>query len=215
MGILRRDDPACSQYSLGNCSNSMHLVHKKKIAIFLLAFTLAMILAATLAVWWVNAHPLAISRYLDVSQTPEKADVIVVPSGDDIPRLAKAAELYSKGYASRILITGFSKASIAQFQKKYAIPESVLITEPSATTTFLNATRSAPLLSDSNAHTVILVTSWYHSRRTLNTFRHVMPKLRFISVPTHDIYWPVNDKTFTLEFWKLCYYSIAYRVSPW
>ena len=183
----------------------------------LLAFVATLVLVAALAVWWVNTHTLAISRYLEVSQLPEKADVILVPSGDDAPRLAKAVELYAEGYAPKILLTGFGKPDpeVESFQKKYKIPSTALIIEPDATSTYTNASRSAPLLRRSGAHTVILVTSWWHSRRALNTFRHVMPDVCFISVPTPRASWPQSREVVNLEFRKLCFYAIAYRVSPW
>jgi len=183
----------------------------------LLALVATLILTGTLVAWWVNTHTLAISRYLEVSQPPEKADVILVPSGDSPPRLAKAAELYAEGYAPTILLTGFGKPDpeVESFQKKHKIPSTALITEPDATSTYTNATRSAPLLRKSGARTVILVTSWWHSRRALNTFRHVMPDVRFISVPTPRAAWPEGREVVNLEFRKLCFYAIAYRVSPW
>jgi uncharacterized SAM-binding protein YcdF (DUF218 family) len=183
----------------------------------LLAFVATLILIGALVAWWVNTHTPAISRYLEVSQPPEKADFILVPSGGDAPRLAKAAELYADGYAPKILLAGFGKSDpgIESFRKKYKIPSTALVIEPDATNTYTNATRSAPLLRKSGARTVILVTSWWHSRRALNMFRHVMPDVRFISVPTRRASWPVSRETLTIEFWKLGYYGVAYRVLPW
>ena len=183
----------------------------------LLAFVATLILIAVLAVWWVNTHTLAISRYLEVSQPPEKADFILVPSGGDAPRLAKAAELYAKGYAPKILLTGFGKSDpgVESFQKKHKIPSSALIMEPDATSTYTNATRSAPLLRKSGARTVILVTSWWHSRRALSTFRHVMPDVRFISVPVPRNASPAGRREVNSECWKLALYCILYRISPW
>jgi uncharacterized SAM-binding protein YcdF (DUF218 family) len=183
----------------------------------LLAFVATLILVAALVAWWVNTHTAAISRYLEVSQPPEKADVILVPSGDDAPRLARAAELYSKGYAPKILLTGFGKPDpvVESFQKNHKIPSSALVIEPDATNTYTNATRSAPLLRKSGARTVILVTSWWHSRRALHTFRHVMPDVRFISVPVPRNASPVGRREVNSECWKLALYCILYRISPW
>ena len=183
----------------------------------LLALVATLILIAILVAWWVNTHTLAISRYLEVSQLPEKADVILVPSGDSAPRLARAAELYAQGYAPKILLTGFGKSDpeVESFQRKHKIPSAALIIEPDATSTYTNASRSAPLLRKSGARTVILVTSWWHSRRALNTFRHVMPDVRFISVPTPRASWSQSREVVNLEFRKLCFYAIAYRGALW
>ena len=183
----------------------------------LLAFAVTLVLIGALVAWWVNTHTPAISRYLEVSQPPEKADVILVPSGDDAPRLAKAAELYADGYAPKILLAGFGKSDpgIESFQKKHKIPSTALIMEPDATNTYTNATRSAPLLREAGARTVILVTSWWHSRRTLKTFRHVLPDVRFISVPVPRNASPVGRREVNSECWKLALYCILYRISPW
>ena len=183
----------------------------------LLAFAVTLVLIGALVAWWVNTHTPAISRYLEVSQPPEKADVILVPSGDDAPRLAKAAELYADGYAPKILLAGFGKSDpgIESFQKKHEIPSAALVIEPDATNTYTNATRSAPLLRKSGARTVILVTSWWHSRRALNTFRHVMRDVRFISVPVPRNAGPAGRREVNSECWKLALYGIFYRISPW
>ena len=169
-----------------------------------------------LAVWWVFAHGSVLFRSLEISDAPERADVIVVPSGDDEARLSKAAELCAEGYARKILVTGFKKIDpgVESIQKTFNIPSTALIIEPKAINTYTNATRSAPLLRKNGARTAILVTSWYHSRRAPHTFRHVMPDVCLISVPTHRASWPVSREVLNLEFRELCYYGIAYQVSP-
>jgi uncharacterized SAM-binding protein YcdF (DUF218 family) len=165
------------------------------------------LLVAILLAWWLSP------RYLEVSQPPEKADVIVVLDGDD-GRMARAAELFEAGYAPSILFSGFHKEDIERLRAKLSIPESAVIHESMSHNTYTNATLSAPLLRKGGARTVLLVTSWYHSRRALQTFRHVMPEIRFISVPVRRGVDPRDRQYANNEFWKLCYYGLAYGVSP-
>ncbi|MCX7049928.1 MAG: YdcF family protein [Candidatus Sumerlaeota bacterium] len=187
---------------------------KRKLIVFLIAFALTLILMAFLAWWWMYTHPYMITRFLENSQPPEKVDLIVVISGDDIPRLAKAAELYKSGYAPKVLLSDFDCRQVHQFSTVNLIPYDDLIVTTGGSGTIGNATYSAPQIRACGARSVILVTSWYHSHRALQTFRHVMPDVRFISVPTRRASWPVTREALNLEFRKLCYYAIAYRISP-
>ena len=53
-------------------------------------------------------------------------------------------------------------------------------------TTRENALLSIPLLRSHDDTRVIIVTSWYHSRRALNCFRHYAPDLHFYSRPSYS-----------------------------
>jgi uncharacterized SAM-binding protein YcdF (DUF218 family) len=68
---------------------------------------------------------------------------------------------------------------------------------------------------------VILVTSWFHSRRALKCFRHHAPDIEFVSRPTivdlPNSHWPNKyERGWVLtEYTKLLYYWVRYGVSPW
>jgi uncharacterized SAM-binding protein YcdF (DUF218 family) len=138
--------------------------------------------------------------WLQVEDTPEKADYIVVLDGDG-HRLLKAAELYRSGFAAKILLSnGYVKApsrldqvrielgypDIAPHELRARLLEHLGVPR-AATETFGNGPIStleeaqalAQFIGD-RAATLILVTSPYHSRRAKLIFQDVMPRVRFM-----------------------------------
>jgi uncharacterized SAM-binding protein YcdF (DUF218 family) len=68
------------------------------------------------------------------------------------------------------------------------VPEKVIMLECGSHTTRENAEFSIPLLRQIGAHRVIIVTSWYHSRRALMCFEHYAPDIKFYSRPSYAGY---------------------------
>jgi uncharacterized SAM-binding protein YcdF (DUF218 family) len=67
---------------------------------------------------------------------------------------------------------------------------------------------------------VIIVTSWYHSRRALKCFEHFAPEIKFYSRPSYFAFAREDwtrlgiSKRMRLEFLKLPGYWIRYGVNP-
>lgn len=115
------------------------------------------------------------------------ADVIVVlgsavsdtgrPSPGLRARMDRAVSLYREGAADRLLLTGGGRRRMteADVMRRLAveagIPESRLVLEPTARSTFENAARSAKILQERGWRRAILVTSWPHLPRALLAFR--------------------------------------------
>ena len=187
-----------------------------KLILRVIAFPVALILIAVLAFWLTDAPLRAISDYLEVSDPPEKADVIVVLGTGDGPRLQWAAQLYSRGYAPRVLLTGYiNYAPADNFARDHGIPLENVILERDSTTTYTNATCSAPILRGLGARKVILVTSWYHSRRALQTFRRVLPDVRYVSVPASRDSEAVRRTIVGREFVGMVGYCLWRGISAW
>ena len=140
-----------------------------------------------------------ISDFMFVEDLPEKADVILIPGGSHPQLMAKAAELYHRGYSSYILpsggfnpkIPGF--ASEWDFLRKIAInlnvPETVILKEDKAQNTFENALFSSNVLLEMNLRVdkAILVCKAYHSRRALLTYQLAFPsRTTFFVSPVID-----------------------------
>jgi len=151
-----------------------------------------------------------------------QGEVMVVLGGETIHRPARALELYQQGAAPRILITGAGdcqEVRIALAGK--GVPPAALQIECDSHTTEQNARFSIPLLHALGARRVIVVTSWFHSRRALKCFRHQAPDIEFVSRPTMaDLpksHWPNKyERGWVLtEYAKLLYYWLRYGVSPW
>lgn len=113
------------------------------------------------------------------------ADCIVILGGENWTRVPRAIELYQSNAAPLLLITGNGDAVDSQKRLlEQGIPEPAILLETNSTSTAENARFSVPLLREQGLTNIILVTSWYHSRRARNCFEHFGPDLTFISCPT-------------------------------
>jgi uncharacterized SAM-binding protein YcdF (DUF218 family) len=124
-------------------------------------------------------------QVLTVDSGPVKADVLVVLGGTP-DRAARAAELFKEGAAPRILVSGFGDAgSNKQLLEREGVPAKAIILEGKSRTTQQNAELSIALLRQMGAKRVIIVTTWYHSRRGLMCFEHYAPEIQFYSRPSY------------------------------
>ena len=64
------------------------------------------------------------------------------------------------------------------------VPGNAILTEGASGRTKENAQFTVPMLRKLGAKHVIIVTSWFHSRRALNCFRHYAPDIQFYAQPT-------------------------------
>jgi len=144
-----------------------------------------------LFVAWVVSAPL-LAKNLIVEKPLEKADAILVLSGSSvyIERTHKAAELYKQGIAKKVLLTddgGFAGWSqkeqrnppfvylaqqelIAQGVSK----EDIEILLPQVSGTIWEARNLRTKVDEEDWKSIVLVTSSYHTKRTLNTFSEVL-----------------------------------------
>jgi uncharacterized SAM-binding protein YcdF (DUF218 family) len=182
-----------------------------KIALVLLGLLLLLAVAAM-----VFPQP-----FLCVDSGPVKADVIVILGGGSHERPVRAAELFKEHAAPRIIVSGLGDCEInRQLLIEDGVPADVIKLETQSRTTRENAELTVKLLRKQKPARVILVTSWYHSRRALASFRHYAPDIKFYSRPSYVDYaradWP--GRRFTrriyLEYPKLLGYWIGYGVRP-
>jgi uncharacterized SAM-binding protein YcdF (DUF218 family) len=115
----------------------------------------------------------AIGHALAVEDPLEKADTIVVISGDTGARANTAIALWKQGYAPLILFSGAAvdpaSVSSAELMRREAlrqgVPEKATLIEPASATTEENASEVAKLMVQRKLRSAILVTSPYHQRR--------------------------------------------------
>jgi uncharacterized SAM-binding protein YcdF (DUF218 family) len=160
-------------------------------------------------------------KLLCVEGTPTQADALVVLGGDPRARSARAAELFKEKLASQILISGNGDWDLARaLLISSGVRSNAIVVEGRSDSTIQNAEFTVPLLQSQGAHRVIVVTSWYHSRRALQCFRHCAPKMQFISLPTiadrPKSFWPNRENRGYIlsEYAKLCWYWLRYSISP-
>ena len=182
--------------------------------VFLLLSALLALVAAV--AWFYPEKFLCVDSGKNVS-----ADVIVVLGGGVHERPLRAAELFRQHAAPRILISGAGDDVINRdLLLKQGVPRNVIQMEDDSTTTRENAIFSIKLLRAQHVLSVILVTTWYHSRRAQKTFEHFAPEIKFYSRPSYYAFdradWPKpgNFKRMRLEFVKLPGYWLRYGVNP-
>lgn len=149
------------------------------------------------------------------------ADVIVVLGGEPMQRPPRAAELFKQGTAPVVIVSGNGDCEdVRRLLEARGVPAPAIQLECASTSTVQNARFSAPLLRARHARRVILVTSWFHSRRALYCFRHYAPEIEFISRPTvadrPRFHWPNRYlRGYVLEeYIKSLGYWIIYGIRP-
>ena len=131
-----------------------------KIRIAVIIFCIALMLVVTSVIDSFNHSD---------TDTPEKADVIIMLGGGDAGRMEKAAELYHAGYADYVMITPESADIYPQsteFALELGIAEDAIIEEYKATSTYTNAVESLNIMDDYGFNSALVVTSDYHLKRS-------------------------------------------------
>lgn len=153
------------------------------------------LLIITLSILFLGFH----YNYTKNTKDPKnKADVLVVlgnsPNPNNKPnkllqyRLDKAIELYNKGYAKNIIVTG-SKVRDSYYEadvmKNYCIenniPPNVIFLERKARTTLENAKYSNEIIKENDFKNVIVVTSRTHMARSKLIFSQYDLNCQFVS----------------------------------
>lgn len=123
-----------------------------------------------------------------VVDAPEKSDAIVVLAGETKVRPAHALDLLRQGLASHVFLNAETRDRIYDQQlieiaQKYVdrLPEAsrVSVCPIEGFSTIAEADDAARCLRSVGAHRVLIVTSEFHTRRSLLIFRHRLPQYQF------------------------------------
>jgi uncharacterized SAM-binding protein YcdF (DUF218 family) len=149
------------------------------------------------------------------------ADALIVPGGEPLARPLEAVRLYKQGVANKIFVTGFGDASsIRKVLLEGGVPASAIALESRAKTTHANAVLLKPMLDRANVRSALIITSPFHTRRVLATFRKVIPGIRFGVTDASIRWWSVPEgktdlnRFALIEFLKTAEYWFLYGVSP-
>lgn len=141
---------------------------------------------------WIFAAPF-LSKNLIVEKPLKKADAILVLSGSSVykERTQKAAEVYKQGVAKKILLTddgglaGWSQEEqrnppFVYLAERELIArgvrrEDIEILKPQVSGTIYEARALRDRIEKGDLSSVLIVTSAYHTKRSLWTFRKVLP----------------------------------------
>ncbi|MGH9387139.1 MAG: ElyC/SanA/YdcF family protein [Vicinamibacterales bacterium] len=159
-----------------------------------------LLLFQTPLLWWVAAP-------LHVADTAAPADAIVVfaggvgesgkAGGGYLERVTQAIDLYRAGLAPRLVFSsGFVFAlREAEVMKDIAvangIPPDAIVLEEQAASTYENVAFTRRILSDHDWRRILLVSSPYHMRRAVWTWRKLAPEIAVTAspAPQSQFYW--------------------------
>lgn len=119
-----------------------------------------------------------------VVNNPQRADVIVVLAGETFRRPNRGVELLAQSYAPKMLldvpavemIYGRNAVELAQsYIQQLPQGQKVTVCPIYGLSTKAEAKDVMKCLQSLGAHSVLVVTSDYHTRRALSTFRHELP----------------------------------------
>jgi uncharacterized SAM-binding protein YcdF (DUF218 family) len=159
-------------------------------------------------------------RILTVESGKINADVILVLGGGPTERPGRALELFSQGASNKFFLTGSGDCEQgAKILEQGGVTRDAITLECNSHTTLQNAKFSVPLLRAMGAKRVIIVTSWYHSRRALACFKHFAPEIQFYSRPSYAEFdrkqWQHGTRKYIRsEYVKLLGYWLRYGVWP-
>jgi uncharacterized SAM-binding protein YcdF (DUF218 family)/glycosyltransferase involved in cell wall biosynthesis len=143
-------------------------------------------------VWWL-AEPLRIV------EAPQPADAVVVfaggvgesgrAGGGVQERISKAVSLYHEGVAPRLIISSGFVFTLREAESMKAIaiangvPAEAILLEEAATDTYENVAFTNRILEQHGMRRIALVSSPYHMRRALLTWRKVAPQVEVVATP--------------------------------
>lgn len=214
-----------------NSPNKKHLLRS-----VLLASTF-LVLLVVLAYAFRSQILTGIADLLVVNDPLQPADIIFVLNGDYNTRPFRASELYEQGLAPVIVIArsemlpaeelglapNDTDVSIGVMKALGVPPEKIVVlpVEGGTTSTFDEAIALRQYIESHNVHSLILLTSAFHTRRAKWIFDRELSglpvRLEVAAVPHYGFdesdWWQSEDGLITLnnEYIKLVYYFVKYR----
>jgi uncharacterized SAM-binding protein YcdF (DUF218 family) len=171
---------------------------------------------------------LAESGRLLIIDSPRSSDVIVVLAGETDKRPARGLDLLRQGFALRLILDVPADAKLFQWSEfelaqRYVqtLPEahSITVCPIYGLSTKAEAQDVSRCLKDIPAKHVLLVTSDYHTRRALSTFRKEVPGYDYTIAAVYDPrqfgtqWWRHREwaKTFVYEWIRLAWWETVDR----
>ena len=172
---------------------------------------------STVVLGWVFAPAILV-----VDSGAVRVEAEVVLGGEPWTRPLRAAEVFKESQPSLVIVSGNGDCEgVRKQMEANGVPAAVIVTECESRSTWENAAFSVKLLRSHHATNVVLVTSWFHSRRSLACFQKAAPVMQFVSRPTlcppsglrhPDAY---TVKRVFQEYAKIGYYWVMHGVPPW
>ncbi|MEX2164523.1 MAG: YdcF family protein [Sulfuricaulis sp.] len=166
-------------------------------------------------------------RFLEgASQSPERADVLVVLGGDSGDRTLKAIQLYKTGLAPRVLLTGVEDSPFearkayltwrAQMLVDAGVPPDAVLLDIRSANTMEEAVNTRQLLVERGWRKALVVSDPPHMRRIDWAWRKAFAQsgLEYRIVASQPRWWTPDSwwthersaQAVITEYIKLCYY---------
>jgi uncharacterized SAM-binding protein YcdF (DUF218 family)/glycosyltransferase involved in cell wall biosynthesis len=180
----------------------------RAVAATVAAIGLYLVLFYTSALWWFAAP-------LRIAQAPDKADAIVVfaggvgesgkAGGGYQERVKQAVDLYHRGFAPKVVFSSgfvfaFREAEVMRaLAVDNGVPPDAIVLEQHASNTYENVIYSNRLLESNHWKKILLVSSPYHMRRAVLTWRHNAPDVVVIASPPAESQFYLHERGANLE----------------
>jgi len=160
-------------------------------------------------------------KWLVVSVPMEHADALIVLGGEPLARPQEAARLSGEGIAPLVFVSGIGDhGENRRILIANGVPDTAIRVEPGSFSTFTNALFLKRILNAAYVRRAMIVTSPFHTRRALATFRMMIPNVSF-GVTDASIGWwsrpegqgDVN-RFAAVEFLKTAEYWLFYGIVP-
>lgn len=181
---------------------------RRAVAITALALAAYLALFQTPLVW-------ALAEPLRIIETPLAADAIVVFSGGVgesgnagggyQERVRHAVDLYQAGYAPRLVFSSgfvfaFREAAVMRdLAMNLGVPSEAIDLEERASSTFDNVVNVGSMLRARGARRALLVSSPYHMRRAIMTWRRQSPDIAVTATPAPRSQYYLHDRGASLD----------------
>lgn len=195
--------------------------------------TYAVLVLALLVISSANSWLPAIGRWFWVPPDVKNAEAIAVLAGGGPERLCHGLELFKRGLAPELWYTGKGKLEqkndlmdpeiILYLAERRGVP-SEKIFFLNSTSTYEDALAIAARAKQKRVKSILLVTSWYHARRAVNTLRHCLPDTNIVlhvssstNLPYTPDNWWRNDEGLVAvnnEIIKTALYWRRYGIAP-
>ncbi len=144
------------------------------------------------------------------------ADAVVVLGGEPVVRARAAGHLITNGLAPRVFVSGEGDCEDnRRVLERMGVRREAIVVECDSTSTQENAVNTIQLLREQKCRRVIIVTSWFHSRRALSTFRKYAPEVEFLSAPVPRTQpWRYERHYIAAEYLKTVVYLFRFGVWP-
>jgi uncharacterized SAM-binding protein YcdF (DUF218 family) len=133
-----------------------------------------------------------------------------------VVRAEHAAHLATNGMAPHVIVSGRGDCeSNRRVMVQRGVAAKLIELECASRNTQQNAVETVKRLRAQKCRRVIIVTSWFHSRRALSSFRKYAPEIEFLSAPVPRTKpWQFERGYIMSEYLKTAGYVLRYGIWP-